>query len=62
MIFRVILGNKKYVNTETPKAIADLHCHQCNNQITDLRSFKCHNWTYASTEMLKVLEEMRSNS
>jgi hypothetical protein len=62
MIARVILGDNKFVNTEAPKAIADLHCHQCNTQITDLRSFKCHNWAYASTEMLKVLEEMHSNS
>lgn len=61
IIARVILGDKKFVNTETPKAIADLYCHQCNTQINDLRSFKCHNWAYASSEMLKVLEDMQSN-
>ena len=61
MIARVILGDKKFVNIETPKAIADLYCYTCHTPIIDLRSFKCHNWAYASPEMLRVLEEMRSS-
>jgi hypothetical protein len=62
MIAQVVLGDKKFVNTESPKAIADLHCHNCNTKITDLRSFKCHNWAYASQQMLNVLEGMQSKS
>jgi hypothetical protein len=59
MIAKVILGDKKYVNTEAPRAIADLHCYDCKTAITDLRSFKCHNWAYAGTELLEVLENMK---
>ena len=62
MVAKVILGDRKFVNTEAPRAIADLYCHQCHEPITDLRSFKCHNWAYASEQMLEVLEQMRSQS
>ncbi|GGM20449.1 hypothetical protein GCM10012279_43530 [Micromonospora yangpuensis] len=47
MIATVILGERKYVNTEIPAAIAGLHCLDCRTPITGLRSFKCHNWAYA---------------
>lgn len=62
MIARVILGDKKFVNTESPRAIADLFCYQCHESINDLRSFKCHNWAYASQEILNVLEKMRAHN
>ncbi|WP_327281385.1 hypothetical protein [Streptomyces sp. NBC_01205] len=58
MIAEVILGEHKYVNTEAPKAIAGLLCHGCRNPITDLRSFKCHNWAYAFEDLQKVLERI----
>ena len=58
MIARVILGEQKFVNTEAPRAIADLRCFQCKTPITTLRSFKCHNWAYAKPALLQVLERM----
>lgn len=58
MIARVILGEQKFVNTEAPRAIADLKCFQCKARIDNLRSFKCHNWAYAMPAMLKVLQHM----
>jgi len=57
LLVRVILGDKKYVNTEAPNAIADLHCYQCKTPIPDLRSFKCHNWAYARTDLLAQIEK-----
>ncbi len=59
MIARVILGELKFVNTEAPKAIADVRCVNCKTPVESLRSFKCHNWAYAKEAMLKVLTEMR---
>ena len=47
VLIRVILGDRKFVNTEAPSAIADLVCSKCKSPILDLRSFKCHNWAYA---------------
>jgi len=58
MIARVILGEQKFVNTEAPKAIADLKCAQCKTAIDNLRSFKCHNWAYARNDLLEVLQSM----
>src|SRR5688572_17376200 len=58
LLVKVILGDKKYVNVEAPRAIADLECFQCKTAIPDLRSFKCHNWAYARPELLKVLERV----
>ena len=58
MIARVILGEQKFVNTEAPRAIAGLRCHQCGAPFVDLRSFKCHNWAYAMPALLRVLEQM----
>jgi hypothetical protein len=58
MIARVILGEQKFVNTEAPKAIADLMCAQCKSPINNLRSFKCHNWAYAKPALLEVLQAM----
>lgn len=59
LIAKVILGDRKYVNVEAPRAIADLYCFKCKSPIHDLRSFKCHNWAYAKPAMLKVLERMK---
>jgi len=58
MIARVILGEQKFVNTEAPRAIADLKCFKCGTAIDNLRSFKCHNWAYARPELLEVLKAM----
>ncbi len=58
MIAKVILGEQKYVNTEAPRAIADLNCHECGAKIEGLRSFKCHNWAYAIGKIRKIILEM----
>jgi hypothetical protein len=58
MLVQVLLGDKKYVNTEVPRAIADLVCYQCQAPITDLRSFKCHNWAYAHGALVAVIEQL----
>lgn len=60
LLVRVILGERKYVNTEVPRAISDLVCYQCKAPIVDLRSFKCHNWAYARGEILEVLNDIRA--
>jgi hypothetical protein len=58
MITKVILGNRKFVNSEAPKAIDNLACFGCGARIQGLRSFKCHNWAYARGDLLRVLEGM----
>jgi len=58
LLVKVILGDKKYVNTEAPRAIAELVCFKCQSPILDLRSFKCHNWAYARPALLDVLEKV----
>ncbi len=58
MIAKVILGDKKFVNVEAPRAIADLRCHKCRTPIRDLRSFKCHNWAYAVGDLRRVVEAL----
>lgn len=58
MMVSVLLGERKYVNLEAPRAIADLVCFNCKNPIHDLRSFKCHNWAYARPAMLEVYEQV----
>jgi hypothetical protein len=60
MIAKVILGDKKYINVEAPRAISDLQCYSCKAPIIDLRSFKCHNWAYAMPAIREVMEEMSS--
>lgn len=60
MIASVILGESKFVNTEAPRAIADLSCHACKTPIRNLRSFKCHNWAYAKPALLRVLQHMKA--
>ena len=60
MIARVILGEQKFVNTEAPRAIADLKCFKCGIAIDNLRSFKCHNWAYARPELLEVLKAIEA--
>jgi hypothetical protein len=62
MIARVILGDQKFVNTEAPRAIANLQCFQCGTVIDTIRSFKCHNWAYADKELLEVLQQVERNS
>ncbi len=62
LLVKVILGDKKYVNVEAPRAIADLVCYQCKAPIRDLRSFKCHNWAYARGELLEILEKMSNEA
>ena len=59
MLAQVILGARKFVNTEAPRAIKDLVCFKCKTPIRDLRSFKCHNWAYAKPALLEVLERMK---
>ena len=61
LLVEVILGERKYINTEVPNAIADLVCHNCKNPILDLRSFKCHNWAYAHGAILEVIRQMRQS-
>lgn len=56
MVTKVILGDKKFVNVEAPRAIADLRCYSCGADIRDLRSFKCHNWAYAVGDLRRVVE------
>lgn len=62
MIARVILGERKYVNIENPRAIENVHCFNCKTKIDKLRSFKCHNWAYAKPELLRVLDQMKLNT
>jgi hypothetical protein len=57
LLVEVILGERKYVNVEVPRAIADLNCYNCKAAITDLRSFKCHNWGYAREGILQIIGE-----
>ncbi|MER5702243.1 hypothetical protein ABT023_09850 [Micromonospora sp. NPDC002296] len=58
MIARVILGDRRYVNTEVPDAIAGVYCSDCRTPIEGLRSFKCHNWAYAFEALEEVVERM----
>lgn len=55
-IAKVILGSQKFVNVEAPRAIADLRCYDCGREVTDLRSFKCHNWAYAVGDLRRIVE------
>lgn len=57
LLVKIILGDKKFVNMEVPRAIADLQCFKCKTPILDLRSFKCHNWAYARGDILRVIEK-----
>jgi hypothetical protein len=58
VLVQVILGERKYVNTEVPSAIADLACSKCKLPIRDLRSFKCHNWAYARGKLAEVVQNL----
>jgi len=62
LIVRVILGQQKFVNIETPEAIAGLTCLQCGTPITDLRSFKCHNWAYAINDLARIVEQVAAGN
>ena len=54
-IAEVILSDRKYVNTEAPHAVPDVHCANCGSPISDIRSFKCHNWAYAFGEIQEIV-------
>jgi hypothetical protein len=54
----VILGDRRYVNTGLPAAIAGVRCTDCRSPIDGLRSFKCHNWAYAFDELAAVRQRM----
>jgi hypothetical protein len=56
LLVEVILGERKYVNVEVPRAIADLKCYNCGAAIVDLRSFKCHNWAYARAQTRELIK------
>ena len=58
LLVEVILGERKYVNVEVPRAIADLSCYNCKTPIVDLRSFKCHNWAYAFEALQELIAEI----
>jgi hypothetical protein len=57
LLVRVILGEQKYVNVETPRAVAGLQCMACGAEIETLRSFKCHNWAYAINDLARLVEQ-----
>lgn len=57
-IAEVILGDRKFVNTEAPHAIEGLRCSNCGTAIADLRSFKCHNWAYAIGDLQAVVADL----
>lgn len=58
MIAAVILGDKKFVNTEVPHAIEGVQCINCKTPFKNLRSFKCHNWAYAVGDIAKIVKLM----
>ncbi|WP_433389160.1 hypothetical protein [Micromonospora sp. KLBMP9576] len=62
MIATVILGDRRYVNTEVPDAIAGVRCTDCRTPIEGLRSFKCHNWAYAFEALEAVRQRMSGAS
>ena len=62
LLVQVILGDRKFVNVEAPRAIADLSCFGCGAEITDLRSFKCHNWAYAVGKLRDVVRLAESRA
>ena len=41
LITRVILGDKKFINTENPRALENIQCFNCKTKIEKIRSFKC---------------------
>ena len=59
MIANVILGDRKYINIEAPRAISGVRCTDCNTAFAGLRSFKCHNWAYAVGDLLDVAASMK---
>jgi hypothetical protein len=61
MVAQVILGNQKFVNTEAPRAIEGLKCFGCQTSISNLRSFKCHNWAYAVGDLAKVIKQIHAS-
>jgi hypothetical protein len=58
MVAAVILGDQKYVNVEAPNAISGVRCFDCGSEISDMRSFKCHNWAYAIGDIERVVNSI----
>lgn len=58
LVAQVMLGERKFVNVEAPRAIAKVRCVQCGADIVGLRSFKCHNWAYAVGAMRRIVERV----
>lgn len=56
LLVEVILGERKYINVEVPRAIVDLSGYNCKAPLVDLRSFKCHKWAYVREALLEVIE------
>ncbi len=59
LLVKVILGDKKFVNTEVPESIQGVRCFQCDKPFTGLTSFKCHNWAYAFGDLAKVVDALQ---
>lgn len=62
LVAGVILGERKYINVEAPRAIARVACVRCNTAIEGIRSFKCHNWAYAHGVLERVLGTLPERS
>ena len=58
-IAQVILGERRFVNTEAPEAIRGVRCANCGAPFGGLRSFKCHNWAYAKGTMQRIVEKIQ---
>ncbi|MFR9773792.1 hypothetical protein [Nocardia sp. SC052] len=54
----VILGDRKWVNIETPEAIEGVRCIDCGTTKLDIRAFKCHNWAYAIGDLEEVVRRV----
>lgn len=60
MFARVILGEKKLVNTEAPRSIIGVKSFECGTVMENIRSFKWHKWAYTKSALLKVLQQMEA--
>lgn len=54
----VILGDRKWVNIETPEAIEGVRCIDCGTAKIDIRAFKCHNWAYAIGDLEEIVRRL----
>lgn len=62
LVAAVILGERRYVNVEAPRAISRVSCFRCGTGIEGIRSFKCHNWAYAHGLLQQVLSTLPEQS